>query len=474
MSGISRAVKIIPILFMLVGIVVALSFLQPAPAAATESQQTGTRTPRVNLPHDVPASQRAIFWFGDVYLESNSANVRLGYDDQGLQVHVHTFDRHLQVNMTPSPGELTQWDAMTLYLAPSTSATRHRFVGQLSVNANSRGTGTYQAAYRDQGSGWEAADTSFSTETGWRGDGINDRVDDRGWWIGFHIPFSSLGLASPPAPGVIWHAALEMHDRDAAAGPPLPVQTWPETMNPDQPTSWAELHFGFPAASTPAVKRGEVTVRHGLNGAVVPDAHVGGHSLCGKETPFWTEWGHANYAQYGQINIQNQWDVADWPCYSRYYVTFPLDAIPADADAITSATLTMYQFGSAGQDYDPPPPSYIQVLTIDEPWVEETITWNNSPAAVENHSGAWVEPFFGDDYFPGRAITWDVTRAVAQAFAAGEPLRLALYSADTAYHSGRYFWSSDVQEAGRPRLDISWGEFVDLPNAHFVPFLTGR
>jgi hypothetical protein len=463
-------VKFVVALLLMVATVGALSFGLAGPAVAGEWQQTGTRVPRVNLPHDVPAAQRAIFWFGDVYLESNSANVRLGYDDHGLQVHVHTFDRHLRVDMTPSSEELTQWDAMTLYLAPSGSATRHRFTGELSVNGDSRGN--YQAAYQDTGSGWQAANTSFTVETGWRGDGVNDPVEDRGWWIGFHIPFSSLGLSGPPAPGTIWRAALEMHDRDATAGPPLPVQTWPEVTNLNQPTSWAELRFGLAAAnSSPAVKRGELTVRHGLNGAVVPDAHVGGHTICGRETPFWTEWGQANYATYGQINIQNQWDVADWPCYSRYYVTFPLHAIPAEADAITSATLTMYQFGSAGQEYEPPPPSYIQVLAIDEPWLEETISWNNSPPAVENYGGAWVEPFQGDDYYPGRAISWDVTRAAAQAFAAGQPLRLVLYSADTAYNSGRYFWSSDAQDGGRPRLDISWGQFINLPNSHYLPFL---
>jgi len=27
------------------------------------------------------------------------------------------------------------------------------------------------------------------------------------------------------------------------------------------------------------------------------------------------------------VNVQNQSDISDWPCFSKYYVTFPLDAV---------------------------------------------------------------------------------------------------------------------------------------------------
>jgi hypothetical protein len=59
------------------------------------------------------------------------------------------------------------------------------------------------------------------------------------------------------------------------------------------------------------------------------------------------------------------------------------------------------------------------------------------------------------------AHNWDIARAVAEAYTAGEPLRLAIYSADDAMHSGRYFYSSDLEEygaAGRPTLTIMWGD----------------
>ncbi|MCX8063534.1 MAG: hypothetical protein N3D16_13215, partial [Anaerolineales bacterium] len=56
---------------------------------------------------------------------------------------------------------------------------------------------------------------------------------------------------------------------------------------------------------------------------------------------------------------------------------------------------------------------------------------------------------------PKREI--DVTRGVAHAYANGQPLRLALYSADGAYHSGKYFVTSrtgDWNAQNRPTLVV--------------------
>ena len=53
--------------------------------------------------------------------------------------------------------------------------------------------------------------------------------------------------------------------------------------------------------------------------------------------------------------------------------------------------------------------------------------------------------------------------AVAEAYAAGTPLRLSLYESDWAYHSGKYFHSSDTDdwnENGRPTLTVTWGRAV--------------
>jgi hypothetical protein len=150
--------------------------------------------------------------------------------------------------------------------------------------------------------------------------------------------------------------------------------------------------------------------------------------------------------------------VADWPCFAKYYVTFPLDSIPR-SKTIVSATLTLHQFGNAGGAQAQP--SWIQVLVASEDWGEDTITWNNAPLAAENIGGSWVNPITDWQGWPGVPRTWNITYAVARAYARGEPLRLILYSADSAYHSGKYFVSSDTGDwniEGRPRLDVQWGD----------------
>jgi hypothetical protein len=195
----------------------------------------------------------------------------------------------------------------------------------------------------------------------------------------------------------------------------------------------------------------------------VPDAAVGGtiDNRCpGDSAYIWNDWANFKDPHNMQVNVQNQRDIADWPCFAKYLVTFPLGTIPA-GKVILSATLTLHQFGNAGQGWTPPPePSYLQVLTLGEIWDEDTLTWNTTPLARENISAAWVDPLseYGGD--PGVARSWDVSRAVAEAYGAGEPLNLALYSADWAYHSGRYFWSSDhddVHPEARPTLQVYWG-----------------
>jgi hypothetical protein len=161
------------------------------------------------------------------------------------------------------------------------------------------------------------------------------------------------------------------------------------------------------------------------------------------------------------FNIQNQEDTADWPCFSKAYMTFPLGSVPS-GKVIVSATLVLHQFGNAGQGWTPAPqPSYIQVLTVGQDWNENTLTWNNAPLARENLGGTWVTPIDTTPPYPGIPYTWNVSRAVAEAYAAGEPVRLAVYSADGAYHSGRYFYSSDTEPLnaeGRPTLTVVWGD----------------
>lgn len=434
---------------------------------------------RVNAPYfnvaDIGAgkfSETAIFWFGRVTPSENYADVRIAYNNSEVYVHVAIFDRRLWYDPSPSPADLTAYDTVTLYLnragdsggAPSTSA--YRFDAQLNDWESTRSN--WQAAYQGNGSAWALTGLAFSTETGirwedWNVGGINNNQNNRGWHMTYHIPFASLGLSGPPATGSVWGLGVVVHDRDAATGSPNADKSWPESLDPNRPSSWGQLRFGLPSYTPPAASPGgTVTIRHNANGALVPDAGVGGYATCGGGLDYWTQWGNANYAGGTDFNIQNQSDLADWPCFSKYYVTFPLSAVPP-GKVILSATLTLHQSGNAGAPGDAQD-SLIQVFAIDKDWSESTLTWNNAPLAGENVGRAWISPVppgCGSTYpWPCFAKTWDVSYGVAQAYARGQPLRLALYEADFAYHSGKYFTSSDTGDwnaEGRPTLRVIWG-----------------
>ncbi len=447
------------------------------PGAATFAVSKPER--RVNVPSWFTGESYAIFWFGDVDRDNNYADVRLIHDGATLEVHIHIIDRLLHYDEAPSPADLNQWDAITLYLdldgngGSNLDESAYRFDAQLNWY---EARDNWQAGYHGNGSGWIADPVFFSTITGYRG-AMNDNSDDKGWNVSFYIPFSSLGLSDPPPSGTEWGLAVALHDRDSSSGPALPDKVWPESMEPETPATWGTMHFDIPGYEKPdAAPKGIVTIRQGLNGASVPDGHVGGSTTCGDGLDHWSEWGNTNYAGSKQINIMNQWDVSDYPCFSKYFVTFPLDAVPP-GKVIIAASLTMRLFGNAGQGWvSQPPDSYIQVLTVGEDWNEATLTWNNAPLATENFYGTWVEPVNGNPAWPGIPYQWDVSRAVDEAYNSGKPLRLALYSADGERHSGKYFYSSDADAAARPTLSVVWGSLCDSPNitcSHtYIPLAT--
>ena len=416
---------------------------------------------RVNVPNlEGTPFAPAILWLGNVTMTSNYADVRVWHYNGSLRVILHITDRLLWHDSAPSRSNLTSWDAASLYIdlggnmghTPGRSS--HWFVKQLgnSASPNSR------AVYRGDGTGWIPDTTAFTADDAWRGNYPNDLVHDVGWQVEFNIPFSSLGLTGPPDPGTVWGLAIVVHDRDDAAGAPIPDQVWPESLDRLRPETWGQMRFGRTAYTPPhSVVTDTAVVRQGLNGAIVRDAAVGGHTVCGEGMNAWTQWGNANYAGYSQFNIQNQWDVADFMCFSKYYVTFPLVAVPA-GKTIISARVVLSLFGNAGYTPSDATPSAIHALTVVDDWQENTITWNNAPRAAENLSVTWVSPV--DATHPAGPYSWDVSAAVADAYAKGLPLRLAFYSTAGDYHSGKYFWTSDVDDwnaPARPTLEVQWG-----------------
>ncbi len=448
---------------LFLGFLLSAGYLAQPPAQA----QSGTAVPRVNIPYtsesegNIPTSERAIFWFGEVGPTlSNNTDVRIIYNEDKVHITLHVIDRYIWYDTTPSEPELTEWDAATLFLNLSgnagnqPTADAHKFVVAFHYPTDSPRE-PYQAVYRGNGSGWETADTPFTWEDAREGEGLNDLQDDKGWNVTYRIPYTSLGLSGPPAEGTTWGLAVIVHDRDDAPDTPIPDLLWPETLNPTAPSSWGQMVFGLPQYTPPIAEPSElITIKHGVNGAIVPDGHVGGATNCaGQNPPFWPTWGNLNYAGDPNANIQNQWNLGDWACFSKYFVTFPLDSLPADQTVIT-ATLTMYHFGNSLPDKAQP--SWIQVFTVEEDWDEATLTWNNAPRAIENIARAYVEPLPGGTNV-NIPIHWDISQAVAEAYAAGEPLRLALYSADGGRHSGKYFRSSDANQPVRPTLTVQMG-----------------
>jgi len=412
---------------------------------------------RVNAPYfanKVYLGPSAIFWFGQVQDLDNYVDVRVGYNDEHLRFHVAVIDRYLWYDTSPGP-DLTDWDAVTIYLdvddqgGTAPSANDYRFAAQLNWWED---RADYQAAWRGDGSGWSPSNVSFTTASTWRGasDALNNNGNqDKGWAVDFYIPFSSLGLSGPPPDGTIWGLAVVLHDRDNATGSPaIPDKSWPEAANATAPATWGQLAFNPPPyvpASTVAV--GTWT----SSDSEVEDAFVGGGATC--QGTF-----DSNFGDHSDLYIQNQEDIADYPCFNKTYLRFDLSALPPGR-SIISATLTLTQFGNS--DPSQAQPSLIWLHTLDDPWQESTITWNNAPLARENLSNTWVE-VIGPPW-PLTPYHWDATQAVAEAYAAGESsVDFALYAADYYYHSGKYFVASEsTTVSARPRLTVVYG----LPNA---------
>ena len=181
---------------------------------------------RINVPYfenEIAFAETAILWFGKVNLTENYVDVRLGYSEDELFVHVAVFDRLLWYDDS-SPIDLEAWDFASLFIdmdgvegsAPDGSS--YRFVGSLnSWEADS----DYQAVYGGNGSGWKEINIPFTSQIGYRGN-PNDNDRDNGWRLSYWIPFSSLGLEVAPPQGTVWGLAVVLHDRDDAVGSPIP------------------------------------------------------------------------------------------------------------------------------------------------------------------------------------------------------------------------------------------------------------
>lgn len=436
---------------------------------APQSGQTGSPPasgqPLIHLPYfaDRPVyHQAAVFWFGRVKGVENYADVRIGYTDEVLFLRLTIIDQHLWYDTRPTSAEMEAWDAAAVYLHIGDGAggrlqeRSYRFVAQLD---GWEGRSGYEAVYQGSASGWRPISHSGFSRSGWRGNGPNNNSrEDRGHLLTFEIPFSALGLSGPPRQGERWKLALNVYDRDDAAGAVRGLQRWPTAFSETNPDTWGDISFGMPVYQAPDLPVDQVVaLRHGVNGVTIRDASVGGSTNCGGKVDFWNEWGDTSYPGAEHLNVQNQNDVSDFPCFSKLYITIPLDSLPRGR-AILSAKLILNQSGNATSfDSGEKLNSLIQAGVVAQDWNEATLSWNNAPLLEQNISQTWVTPVIDWPGWPGIPYTWDVSLAAARAYASGQPLRLVLYSADNFGPNGKYFYSSDAGMAGRPTLQVELG-----------------
>jgi hypothetical protein len=427
-------------------------------------------TRRIDIPYfdssPVPFNQTAIFWFGTIDSSHTYADVRVGYNSSELYIDLRIVDRYLWYDTNKQAPDLNAGDNASVYLNAVNNGvlapTAYKF--QTAVNGYQQWS-TYQKAYTKNGAAWTAADVPFTSVYKWRGHGFNG-AEDFGWSTTYHIPFSSLGMANTPSQGTLWKLAVRLHNRNDAANTPIPDTWWPGVGNEANPSNWGDMMFGL-AQHTPAQTNNPqlYTVRNGLNNQVVTDGMVGGSLDCGGlglGLKHWDQVGSATYPGVIHTNIQNESDVSDWNCFSKWYITFPLSSLPK-GQGIVTATVTLFEYANAGVQGQPNP-SYIQVAVVNEDWNPQMLSWNTAPYVKENVNSIYVPTKSKPKIpWPGLAITWNVSVALANAYASGQPLRLVFYSTDNQYNTGKYFTSSyvgDWDATGRPTLQVTMGNIA--------------
>ncbi|MCP4357564.1 MAG: DNRLRE domain-containing protein [Chloroflexi bacterium] len=473
---------------LLIFLILFIILIPTTRTSANVAQVDGTSR-RVNIPQrsDTIWEQSAIFWFG--VNEPHGANgrnytdVRLLYTDTKLHIRFTVVDYHLWFDRSANADtDLTKYDAIAVYLDTSNNNGSQPQTDDYMFLHGARqfeDRANYRRQAHGTGSGW---DTNWNgTWTNWgtiswgSGPGANDNSDlDFGWTGGFSIPWSSLGLSGPPPEGTVWGLGVQLYDRDDGTNSGiLTPEFWPETFDANKPNTWAELHFGTADYQPPTLPTtGQMTIRAASpNDNSVEDAWMGGGGWCnsGHEGNGLTSGSDVNFGGgdpnepgYGNLFVGTETAETHFPCFNKSYLRFALDTLPPGKEII-SATMTLHLWGNAGFTPSDPQPSWVHLFSIKDPWGETTITWNNAPLAYENVNAIWMNPYSqpGNIQWPGDAYTWDATQAVAEAYAAGEAVSMAIYGSDAAQHSSKYLTSSETGDwnaNGRPALHVIWGD----------------
>jgi hypothetical protein len=460
------------------------------------------RPRRVNLPYfsgAIDINQAAIFWFGvnEWYQNIPSRNyvdVRIAYSPEGLYWRATGIDYYLwnKANAIPSD-DLTRYDALAIYIdtghdrAASPQTDDYYFLVGLHGD-ESGDTPQYRRQARGTGSGWDTSAISsaaWSDYSGWQwsdtGPNNNSGNIDYGWVMGGTIPWSAVGLSGPPPNGTVWGFGALQYDQDQSPGTPPLQENWPEGFNRNQPSTWGELRFGIPSYTPPsAVQRGSVLIRSATPlDNTVEDSWMGGGGWCNSGHEGHSEDNHGND---DKLFVGSEIQPTHFPCYNKSYLRFSLASMPANK-VIISATLTLHHWGGANVDMNTT--SYVWLSSVTDAWNEMTIHWNNAPLAQENFSMTPIPPKRTPLVWPGDPYRWNVSQAVAEAYAAGQPVSFAIYDSTTGRDSSKYLTSSEngINDdpaywnwniAGRPRLDITYGDPVASLIKRASPILATR
>jgi hypothetical protein len=448
--------------------------LQPRIAFA----QTSAPPRTVNIPYfngQIDWAQSAIFWFGKYQLSlpgTNYADVRVGYTLDAFEVSVSIVDYYLwYAENATSSTDLTNYDAVAIYM--DTNNDRQTALGsddfrflmgarwwenQINYMRNARGSST----------GW---DTTWVPAQAWNGDSgmqwdcnpgpnSNQCGIDYGWSATFSIPWQTLGLSGPPSQGTNWGLGVQLYDRDEPlpAGT-LPPEFWPETFQENNPSTWGDVHFGYVTYQpAPAVNLNTTTIRAASpTDNTVEDSWMGGGGVCGGGQMDQTTGNHGSDTD---LYVGTETNISNFPCFNKSFLRFSLGSLPP-GKVIVSAKMIIHQWGNA--DPSQAQPSWVSLFTIRDPWDEMQIDWNNAPLAQENVSATWMNPIGGSGFagWPGNPYEWDASKPVAEAYARGEPVSLAIYGSDTDQHSSKYLTSSETGDwnaEGRPTLEVTWGD----------------
>jgi hypothetical protein len=442
---------------------------------------------RVNIPcfsGEVDWAQTAIFWFGkneQGVPSRNYADVRVAYNVDAFHVRITIVDYYLWYRVKPaSTDDLTQYDAVAITLdtdfdrAATPQIDDYTFLIGAHHWPNENAT-EYHRQARGTGTSWDTTWTNDWTDyevMQWScnpGPNSNECGIDYGWVATFTIPWGTLAHSGPPPKGTLWGLGVLLYDRDdeSPAGYVAP-EPWPETFGANGPATWGELHFGYADYELPlAVPRGTTVIRAtSPEDDAVEDAWMGGGGNCSGGHEGGSE---INHGEDTGLFVGTETAPTHFPCFNKSYLRFSLDAIPP-GQTILSATLTLHHWGNA--DPGQARPSWVHLFIISDPWQEMTIHWNNAPPAQENVAANWIYPITEPVGWPGTPCDWDATYAVAEAYAEGHPVSVAIYGSDTAQHSSKYLTSSETGDwntEGRPTLTVAWGQPLGVVNKQVRP-----